>query len=63
MEENKILRLRVLERTEDTIDEIVEKQIGSGFVHSNQTNPIYKKLAKFHNEPIEKKFSVKDLFR
>lgn len=62
MEENKILRLRVLERTQETIDEVVEKKVHSGFVHPNQTNPIYKNLVKFHNEPIGKKFSVKDLF-
>ncbi|HNW26068.1 MAG TPA: hypothetical protein PLG15_04330 [Candidatus Gastranaerophilaceae bacterium] len=62
MDENKILRLRVLERTEETIDEVVEKQLSSGFAYPNQSNPIYKNLAKFHNEPIGKKFSVKDLF-
>lgn len=62
MDENKILKLRVLERTEETIDKIVEKQLCSGFAHPHQTNPIYKNLVKFHNEPVGKKFSVKDLF-
>ena len=56
-------KLKVL----DKIDEIVEKQVTSKFVHEisspGQTNPIYKNLAKFNNSKIGDKWSVKDLLK
>ena len=64
MDEKKLLKLRVLERTQDLIDSVVEKQATPKIVHPNQTNPIYKNLAAFSNVKIgEGKFSVKDLLR
>ena len=63
MDEKNILKLRVLERTEEMIDGVVEEQVAPKFVHPNQTNPIYKNLIKFHNSKIGDKFSVKDLLR
>ena len=67
MDEKTILRLRVLERTEQMLDEAVEEQVKPQIVYPNQTNPlampIYKNLMKFHNSKIGEKFSVKDLFR
>ena len=62
MDENKILKLRVIERTEKMLDEAVEKQAKPRVTHPNQTNPIHKKMLQFHNEKIGEKFSVKDLF-
>ena len=61
MDENKFVRLRVLERTEEMLNEAVEQKVTPKFVHPNQTNPIYKNLMKFHNSKIGDKFSVKDL--
>lgn len=61
MDEKNYLRLRVLERTEEMLDEMVEVTVKPKFSHPNQTNPIYKNLMKFHNEKIGEKFSVKDL--
>ena len=63
MDEQNILKLRVLERTEQMLDNVVEEQVKPKMVHPNQTNPIYKNLMKFHNSKIGDKFSVKDLLR
>lgn len=62
MDEKNFIRLRVLERTENTLNETVEEKVAPKFTHPNQTNPIYKNLMKFHNQKIGDKFSVKDLF-
>lgn len=62
MDDNKFVRLKVLERTEETLNEVVEQKVASKFAHLNQSNPIYKNLMKFHNSKIGDKFSVKDLF-
>lgn len=63
MDEKNILKLRVLEKTEQMLDEIVEEQVKPKFSHPNQSNPIYKKMLEFHNSKIGEKFSVKDLLR
>lgn len=63
MDEKNILKLRVLERTEELIDGLVEEQVTPKFSHPGQSNPIYKNLMKFHNSKIGDKFSVKDLLR
>jgi len=71
MDEKTILRLRVLERTEQMLNDVVEEQVKPKMVHPNQTNPlarpIYKNLMKFHNAEmtgmVGEKFSVKDLLR
>lgn len=67
MDEKNILKLRVLERTEQMLDNIVEEQVKSDFsnkiLKSGQTNPIYKKMLEFHNSKIGDKFSVRDLLR
>ena len=61
MDENNFVRLRVLARTEDLLNEAVEQKVAPKFSHPKQTNPIYKKMMKFHNSKIGDKFSVKDL--
>lgn len=63
MDEKNILKLRVLEKTHEMLDEIVEEQIKPKFSYPNQTNPIYKKMLEFHNSKIGERFSVKDLLR
>lgn len=60
MDEKKVLKLKVI----DKVDEIVEKQQSTKKVsHSNQTNPIYKNLAKFSNAKIGDKWTIRDLLR
>jgi len=61
MDEKRILK--VLERTEQLVDEKVEEVVVPKITHPNQTNPIYKNLAKFNNSKIGEKLSVKDLIR
>ena len=51
--------LKVIDRVETEPKEELKPAIS----HPNQTNPIYKKLAKFCNENIGEKFSIKDLLR
>ena len=67
MDEKNILRLRVLERTQEMLDEVVEEQVHQPLSHPHHTNPlaspILQKMAQFHNEKIGDKFSVKDLLR
>lgn len=63
MDEKTFLKLRVLERTEEMLNEVVEEQVKPKFSHPNQSNPIYKNLMKFHNSKIGEKFSVRDLLR
>lgn len=55
--------LKVIERVETELNEFVQNEIEAKAVRSNHSNPIYNKLAKFHNEKIGEKFSIKDLFR
>lgn len=62
MDEKKRI-LRVIEKTETTVDETVEKSITPRISYPNQTNPIYKNLAKFVNAKIGDKWSIKDLLR
>lgn len=57
MDEKKPI-LRVIEQETELIEE-VKPSISC----LNQTNPIYKKLAKFCNEKIGEKFSIRDLLR
>lgn len=54
---------KILERVETELNEYVEKEIESKAMRSNHTNPIYRKLATFHNEKIGDKWSIKDLLR
>lgn len=61
MDEKK--KLKVLDRTIETLDEIAQEQVKPKIVHPNQTNPIYKNLAKFNNSKIGEKLSVKDILR
>ena len=63
MDESKFVKLRILERTEDMLNEAVEQKVTPKFTHPNQTNPIYKNMMKFHNQKVGDKFSVKDLLR
>lgn len=67
MDEQNIFRLRVLERTEAALDEVVEEKVMPKFSYPHQTNPrvspILKKMVQFHNEKIGDKFSIRDLLR
>lgn len=62
-------KLKVLEKakTDVSVDETIEEKVGCEALaknsHPNQTNPIYKNLAKFNNAKIGEKLSVKDLLR
>jgi hypothetical protein len=60
---NEKRKLKVLEKPVQNLDETVEKQIKPKISHSNQTNPIYKNLAKFINSKIGEKLSIKDILR
>lgn len=62
MDEKKVLKLKVLDKVKD-LDEQVKDEVMPKIVHTNQTNPIYRNLAKFHNEKIGDKWSIKDLLR
>jgi len=55
-------KLKVIEKTQEVLD-VVEEQVKPKISHPNQSNPIYNKLAKFCNEKIGEKFSIKDLLR
>lgn len=56
-------KLKVIEKIDETLDNAVEEQVKPKISHPNQTNPIYKNLAKFNNAKIGEKLSVKDLLR
>lgn len=58
MDENK----RILKVVENVGTELKE-EIKPAVLHPNQTNPIFKKLAKFCNAKIGDKFSIRDLLR
>ncbi len=58
MNENKIVRLRVLDKqVEET--PVEEKNIKS----YNVSNPIYKKMLAFHNAKIGEKLTISDILR
>lgn len=57
------IKLKVIEKTQDALDDVVKEQTKPKFSHPNQTNPILKKLMNFKNSKIGNKFSVKDLLR
>jgi len=64
--DEKIRKLRVLERTEtaqDVTEEMVTPKVSHQSLRKGQTNPIYKNLAKFVNEKIGDKLGIKDLLR
>lgn len=63
MDETKIVKLKVLERSDELIDSIVEEKAANEIPYPNQTNPIYRKMMDFHNRKIGDKFSIKDLLR
>lgn len=56
-------KLKVIEKINDVLDTAVEEQVKPRISHPNQTNPIYKNLAKFNNAKIGEKLSVKDLLK
>lgn len=56
-------KLKVIEKIDEVLDNAVEEQVKPKISHPNQTNPIYKNLAKFNNAKIGEKLSVKDLLR
>lgn len=56
-------KLKVIEKTDEALDDVAKKQVESKVSHPNQTNPIYKNLAKFCNSRIGEKLSMKDLLR
>lgn len=56
-------KLRVIERTEEQLQEKVQEQSEPKVTHPNQTNPIYKKFAKFVNSKIGDKLTIRDLLR
>jgi len=57
--DEKIRILRVLDKVETELKEEIKPAIS----YPNQTNPIFKKLAKFNNAKIGDKWSIKDLLR
>lgn len=54
---------QVLERIETELNDYVTKEIESRAMRSGHSNPMYRKMATFHNEKIGDKFSIKDLLR
>lgn len=56
-------KFTVIEKTDEMLDEVTEKQIEPKFSHPNQTNPIYKKLMNFKNSKIGDKLSVKNILK
>lgn len=56
-------KLTVIERTEEKLDSAVKETVKPKISYTNQTNPIFKNLAKFTNEKIGDKWSIKDLLR
>lgn len=57
MNENKIVRLQVLDKVETPVVE--EKTVKS----YNVSNPIYKKVLAFHNAKIGEKLTISDILR
>lgn len=63
MDEKEFLRMRVMEKTEEMLNYGEEVEQKKPFKYMNQTNPIYRNLARFHNISAPKKWSVRDLLR
>lgn len=61
MDEQKRI-LKVLEKPTE-LSETVQEQPKQKFAHPNQSDPIYKKWAKFSNIKIGDKWSIRDLLR
>ena len=59
MNENKIVRLQVLDKVE-TAPVVEEKATAK---YSNVSNPIYKKMLAFHNAKIGEKLTISDILR
>ena len=57
MNENKIVRLQVLDKVTET--PVEEKTVKS----YNVSNPIYKKMLAFHNAKIGEKLTISDILR
>ncbi len=57
MNENKIVRLQVLDKVTET--PVKEKTVKS----YNVSNPIYKKMLAFHNAKIGEKLTISDILR
>ncbi len=60
MSDNKVIRLQVLDKTENV--EKVEEKVTTPPA-TNVSNPIYKKMLAFHHAKIGEKLSVKDILR
>lgn len=58
MNENKVIRLQVLDKVEETV---VEETATPKY--TNVSNPIYKKMLAFHNAKIGEKLSISDILR
>lgn len=58
MNENKIVRLQVLDKVETPVVE--EKTVKT---YNNVSNPIYKKILAFHNAKIGEKLTISDILR
>lgn len=59
MNDNKIIRLQVLDKVEETT--VVEEKTTQKY--TNVSNPIYKKMLAFHNAKIGEKLSISDILR
>ncbi len=57
MNENKIVKLQVLDKVTET--PVEEKTVKS----YNVSNPIYKKMLAFHNAKIGEKLTISDILR
>lgn len=57
MNENKIVKLQVLDKVTET--PVEEKTVKS----YNVSNPIYKKILAFHNAKIGEKLTISDILR
>ena len=60
MADNKVIRLQVLDRTEN-VEKVEEKVTPPPAI--NVSNAIYKKMLAFHHAKIGEKLSVKDILR
>lgn len=60
MNENKIVRLQVLDNKQAEENKVVEEKETKTY---NVSNPIYKKLLSFHNAKIGDKLTISDILR
>lgn len=67
MDEKKVLKLKVLEKVAEALDETTEGHLEHGISHPHQTNPIYKKMASFSNSKTAgsklEQWSINNLLR